>query len=567
MRQQFFSPLHPTPAAGRWQHPVWLMLTVSAWLAFVCNSALWRELANIVPTERPSLGFSAVLMLMLTALHMLLLSLFNWHYSLKIFAIFLLFSAGFGSYFMWTYHIIIDANMLLNVLQTDVREARDLFNWRLPATVFILSVLPSWLIWRWPVRHAALWQQSARNALSAALALGVFALLLWAVFQSFSSTMRNHMQLRSMMNPLNSVYALLDLGVVQRLQTPRPFVPLAVKAERQTSAPGSKPPLLVLVLGETARAANFSLGTYARDTNPQLRALQRARDGSVLSYRSINACGTSTATSVPCMFSHLGRNAFETRSQDDANLLDVLYSAGLGVLWLDNQSGCKGVCDRVPSVDVSDSQDAELCVQGECLDGILPKRLPLELAKLPPERRRQGVVVVMHMMGSHGPAYYKRSAPAQKTFLPECLANVLQDCTPQTLVNAYDNSLRYTDHVLAQTIAWLKTQEKIYSTAMMYVSDHGESLGENNLFLHGMPYALAPTTQTKVPLITWLSPAMQKHAEIDSNCFSAQTTVTAQQHSHDGLFHSASALLGVRHAWLRKDWNWYANCPATKTKD
>jgi lipid A ethanolaminephosphotransferase len=539
-----------------WQRPWALTISLSLWLASVCNAPLWREFFNIPAAERPGAWFAVVLLLMLCAFHLLLLSLFSWRYGLKAFAIVLLWLAGFGSYFMWTYHITIDATMLVNIVQTDVHEVSDLFNWRLPVQVLLLAALPSYGVWRWPVQFAATGQQSLRNLLAALLALGVFVLLLWAVFQSFSSTMRNHTQLRSMMNPLNSVYALLDLGFSSPLLPKRHFVPLAENAHLTPRANNSKPSLLVLVVGETARAANFSLAGYARETNPELKALRQAYGAQGFSYQTIQSCGTSTAISVPCMFSHRGRVAYGFRKHDEANLLDVLQSAGLAVLWLDNQSGCKGVCERVPSVDTSETQDPELCAEGECQDGILPKRLPIEFDKLAPERRSKGAVVVMHMMGSHGPAYHHRSPIEYKHFEPECHANVLGVCTQQALFNAYDNSLRYTDWVLGQTVAWLQTQAAVYNTALIYVSDHGESLGENNLYLHGMPYALAPDQQTQVPLITWLSPAMQQHTGLRAKCIQRNPALL----THDALFHSVLDLLDVSHPHLRKDWSWFANC-------
>ena len=117
--------------------------------------------------------------------------------------------------------------------------------------------------------------------------------------------------------------------------------------------------------------------------------------------------------SLPCMFSSLGKDRFTSRSAEHENLLDVLQAAGLAVLWIDNQSGCKGVCDRVVSASTADLAGtpaaARLCRDGECLDEALLEGLDARIAALPPERRRNGVVVVLHQMGSHGPAYSRRS--------------------------------------------------------------------------------------------------------------------------------------------------------------
>jgi lipid A ethanolaminephosphotransferase len=240
------------------------------------------------------------------------------------------------------------------------------------------------------------------------------------------------------------------------------------------------------------------------------------------------------------MFSPQGRETFDGGDTHQENLLDVLQRAGLAVLWLDNQSGCKGVCDRVPHTDTRNLNLPDICPEGECFDEAMLRALPGELARLDPERRARGTVVVMHQMGSHGPAYYKRSPPAMKLFQPECTSHALQECPPEQIQNAYDNSLRNTDHLLAETVRWLQTLQR--PTALVYVSDHGESLGEKGLYLHGMPYRMAPTEQTHVPMLTWASKPLQQAQGLRLDCLRAQA---AQPWSHDNLFHTMLGLARV----------------------
>jgi lipid A ethanolaminephosphotransferase len=256
------------------------------------------------------------------------------------------------------------------------------------------------------------------------------------------------------------------------------------------------------------------------------------------------------------MFSHLGREAFGARAADSENLLDVLQHAGLAVLWLDNQAGCKALCDRVASAGTLGVRDPALCADGECLDEILLQGLDARIAALPAQRRANGVVVVLHQMGSHGPAYSRRSPPQYKRFLPECTSVNLQDCSRQELVNAYDNTIAYTDHVLASTIGWLKRQPQ-FDTALVYVADHGESLGENNLYLHGMPYGIAPDVQKRVPWITWLSPGFAQRTAIDAQCLRARRDAPL---SHDHYFHSVLGLLPVQTAAYDRSRDAYAAC-------
>ena len=165
------------------------------------------------------------------------------------------------------------------------------------------------------------------------------------------------------------------------------------------------------------------------------------------------------------------------------------------------------------------------------------------------------VVLVMHQMGSHGPAYYKRSPPAMKLFQPECTSHALQECPPEQIQNAYDNSLRNTDHLLAETVRWLQTQQR--PTALVYVSDHGESLGEKGLYLHGMPYAMAPDEQTHVPMVVWLSARMQHASGVTPDCVRGEA---ARPWSHDNLFHSVLGLAGVQTGSYRRPLDLFAAC-------
>jgi lipid A ethanolaminephosphotransferase len=284
-----------------------------------------------------------------------------------------------------------------------------------------------------------------------------------------------------------------------------------------------------LVVGETARSDHFSLNGYARATNSQL-----AKE-TVLSFTNAWSCGTNTAVSVPCMFSHLGKAAFEDSDVRYETLLDVLQRAGMAVVWIDNQAGCKGVCDRVPTVNTAALQDPNHCSTGECRDAVMLTVIDAEIAKLPAVARAKGVVVVMHQMGSHGPAYYKRSSPQHKTFQPECTNNALNVCDTAHVVNAYDNTIVATDDFLAQTIAWLKGKSASHRAAMMYVSDHGESLGENNVFLHGLPYRIAPDAQKRVPWVVWRAAPV-------TGC---PSQFEATKLTHDAYFHTVLGMLDV----------------------
>ncbi len=521
-------------------------------MASLANWPLWTTL-NRLPEMGSTRGhlFTLALYGMVTALTALVLTLASWRWSIKpVLALFLL-AAAAGAHFMGTYNVVIDATMMVNVLQTDARETRDLLSLRLFASLLLLAVLP--LVWllRLRVQRLGAWPQIKRNLLSALLAVALMAALLMVFFADMSATMRNHKSVRYLINPLNSFYALTTLAMASQATPSGPPAVVGADARLAARPAGRKPVLLLLVIGETARADHFSLNGYSRPTNPRLASLN------VLSYREVSSCGTSTATSLPCMFSVYGKASFESEKQPRENLLDVLQRAGLAVLWLDNQAGCKGICDRVAHAEASNGPGLPpaLCSDGECLDEALLHGLDARLAALPAGRREQGVVVVLHQMGSHGPAYWKRSPENRKPFQPECRTNVLQQCDQQSLINTYDNSIAYTDHVLGGAITWLGEHVGGYETSMLYVSDHGESLGENNLYLHGLPYAFAPREQKHVPWLMWFSPAAANVLKPD--CMQAQRDTPL---SHDNLSHTVLGLMGVQTEVYREPLDLVAAC-------
>jgi lipid A ethanolaminephosphotransferase len=517
------------------------------------NLPLWREMLDLSLIDGPrGVMFAIGTALTISAALAVLLGLLAWRWTLKPAITLLLFAAAFGAYFMLTYHVVIDPTMMTNVLQTDVHEAADLLSLRLVATLMLLAVVPAVLVWRQPVQYRRWPRRALFNAMTVAGALAVLVGSLLANYQPMASAMRNHHDLRYLANPLNSLYALgrLAAGPLQAKALPLRTIGEDARLAAAAVPPG-KPPLLVLVLGETARSGNFGLNGYARDTTPELAKLN------VSSLRNVWSCGTSTAASVPCMFSHLGRQEFIKEDRNDETLLDVLQRAGLAVLWIDNQAGCKGVCARVPSISTASFADPSQCAGGECFDGVMLDKLDEHIAALPAERRARGVVLVMHQMGGHGPAYFKRSPPDFKRFMPECQSNVLPDCSRDQLVNAYDNTIAYTDHFLASTIHWLQQREAMWSGAMLYLADHGESLGENNLYLHGIPYAVAPDVQKHVPWISWMSPQFAQQRGLNAACLAQKRDVPL---SHDNYFHSVLGLMNVATSVYRPDLDAYAGC-------
>jgi len=541
---------------ARPRSPQQVVAWLALYLAAAANWPLWRELAHLGGAPAIYLPTIAGMAVLLVCATVALLSLTAWPRWMKPLWAAVVLLAAFAQHFMLEYRVVMDPTMVANVLQTDPNEVRDLLNWRMAFHVLLVALLPALALWRLrvaPVRAmSGLWRNTALLLLSGAVAL----LAAVSMNRQLAPLMRNNVHLRYMMNPVASLYSAGAVLARPMFEHRRKLVPITAGTALGASYAGqARPPLFVLVVGETARADHFGIDGYARDTTPELAARK------VLSWRDVHSCGTNTLASVPCMFSHLGKQGYEARKDDHENLVDVLQAAGLAVLWLDNQAGCKGVCARIPNASayegLSPADRAALCVGEECLDDVMLKGLDARIAALPAERRAKGVVLVMHQMGSHGPAYYKRSAPDVKRFLPECRTNALAECGHAELLNVYDNSIAQTDRFLARTIDWLDAQSGRYDTALLYLSDHGESLGEYDLFLHGLPYGVAPEVQKHVPMVAWLGRGMRARRGLAPGCIEAGLDAPL---THDNLFHTVLGLMDVANPAYRRALDALASC-------
>jgi lipid A ethanolaminephosphotransferase len=307
--------------------------------------------------------------------------------------------------------------------------------------------------------------------------------------------------------------------------------------------------LLVLAIGETVRSASFGLSGYARQTTPELSQLD------LLVYPRVQACGTSTEVSLPCMFAPIGRRNYdEKRIRNEESLLHVLKRVGFDVKWIDNQSGCKGVCAGLAQERIRGDADPAFCDGERCLDGILLPRLAAAL-----KASSGDLVVVLHMLGNHGPAYSRRYPPEFRKFMPTCESLELSDCSRAEIVNAYDNAVLYTDHVVASIIRYLETQSG-RDAGLIYVSDHGESLGESGLYLHGLPYRIAPAVQREVPMLVWLSAGLERGSGLSRDCLQQGETGEV---AHDHLFHSVMGLLEEESVVREPSLDLFSRCRGT----
>jgi lipid A ethanolaminephosphotransferase len=529
-------------------HTETLLACALAFIVLTGNGPFWHAaLAGRTWAEPATLLFATALSVSLASLYFAFAAIFCTRHTVRPLVTVLLLVTAAASYFMGHYSVYLDRTMVRNIMATNYKEASELVGAGLIGHVVLFGVLPSALAW-WVQIKRRTWGRAALarvGLIVGALVLSVASLLL--VFADFASLMRNHREVRWLITPGNAIVALVHNAIDRGGVAPQqPRVVVAPDA-KVVAPPRERPLLFVLVVGETARAQNFSLYGYPRETNPEL-----AKRG-VTHFAHATACGTATEVSLPCMFSPFGRAHYDERQiATHESVLQVLARVGVNVLWRDNQSGCKGVCDGLPLQQTDIETMPGLCADGQCFDEILLHGMDQVL------RDRQGnLLVVMHQLGSHGPSYYKRYPPAFKRFQPACESDDLRRCDVQEIVNAYDNTLLYTDFFLGKLIDFLAEAQKTHDTAMLYVSDHGESLGEKGLYLHGVPYAIAPDVQTQVPFILWMSQAFRGGAGVDEACMRARAEKPV---SHDNLFHTLLGVFSVQTKIYDPELDIFAGC-------
>jgi lipid A ethanolaminephosphotransferase len=531
-------------------HVETVVLATAVYLMVVANGPFWRAaLAGRDWMAGASWLFAGAVFVALCALYFAFGVAVSNRYTVKPVLSALLLAGAACAYFMDRYGIYFDGAMLRNVLATDPREAAELLGWRMLLDIAVFGLLPALLVWWLRLKPRPLGRALAHRLGWFLLAIGVAVGSLLLVLADFASLMRNHKEVRHLITPGNVVAALASTTFGRSARAAGVKAPVGADARLGPAWQArSRPALFVLVVGETARAQNFGLNGYARQTSPELAR----RD--VVNFPHVQACGTSTEVSLPCMFSAVGRRRYdEDRILGQESVLHVLDRAGFQVQWRDNQSGCKGVCAGLPQQRLDQAGAGQPCAgTGQCLDEVLLQGLE-GIAR----DAHGNLFVVLHQLGSHGPAYFKRYPPEFRRFTPACESEDLRTCSDAEIVNAYDNSLLYTDFVLGRLIDLLERAQATHDTALLYVSDHGESLGEGGLYLHGMPYAIAPDVQKHVPLVMWLSPAFRRDFGIDLGCLRAGAAVPA---SHDNLFHSLLGVLDVRTSAYEVPLDLFAPC-------
>ncbi len=531
------------------RRPEILVLIVAVYVALVLNQPFWQKFLHVVAPHRVSdwlfvgaAGVAAVL------LAYLVLLAFSVKPLLAALVFILLPVTAAATYFMREYGIVIDAQIVRDVFETDSREAGDLITLGFIGYVVLLGLVPAMLFCLVPWTKRSWREETLVKLKFAAVSLVVCAAMLLPIWGDLLSLGREHRELKMTLTPTNYISALSAYWRREARRRVKTIAPYAEDAHRIASSSARKS-LFVIVVGETARADHFALNGYPRPTNP---ALSKVTD--LINYPHAYSCGTDTAQSVPCMFSGFGRTHFtNAKAEARQNLLDILKRVGIDVIWRENQAGCKGVCAHVKTETLTGHKVPTFFPSTENYDDILVDGLDARIASL-----LNDTVIVLHMMGSHGPAYWKRYPQQYETFTPACKDAQFSRCALPTIINAYDNSIIYSDHVLARLIGVLSgAASHGVDAGMLYVSDHGESLGEHGMYLHGMPYAIAPEAQIHVPMVVWLSPSMRESRGIELSCLLNRASGRVSQ---DNLFHSTLGIMRVASRVYDRSLDLFAAC-------
>ncbi|MNB64082.1 Phosphoethanolamine transferase EptA [compost metagenome] len=516
-----------------------IKFTLGCALFFTLLNALFiqRSWEIIAPAHLHDILFAASVPLVLFCGWVIIFSLINIPFIRKPLMILLTLGCAGATYFMYTYGAVIDQNMMVNIFETNSQEATALVTPQMLLWIAVIGLIPSIVLMFVRIRSGKWWYTLLMRVAAILGALMVIILVASVFYKDYASLFRNNKAIVKMVTPANYVSAIAKYSKNRWFAGDQTLVRIGQDAHKgPVILAQKKKTVLVLVIGEASRAENYSLNGYGRETNPQLK-----KQG-MINFPQASSCGTETAVSVPCMFSGMPRKKYDADlARHQEGLLDVLAHSGVNLLWRENDGGCKGACDRIPHTDMTQWKLDQFCKDKSCIDDVNLHRLDNVLDGL-----KQDSVLVIHLMGSHGPAYYQRYPQEYRQFTPTCDTNQIQDCDHQALMNTYDNTILYTDSVVSKTIDALKARQTTMNTALVYLSDHGESLGENGLYLHGTPYMLAPTQQTHIPFMFWLSPDYVNNFGVNEPCLRDQAAKTAV--SQDNLFSTVLGMMNVKSA-------------------
>lgn len=505
---------------------------IALYFGFVFNFPVTSKLVELASETSDSI-FAYFSPLLLSAAFIIIFSLFNIPYLRKPIFVTLVLSSSMASYATYKYGVMFDYGMIENIFETNTSEAYSYLNSNSLLYVLLFGLIPTILITKIHFRKKhPLSIRIMQKVVLVSLALATIAVIYALSYKNYVSVGRNNSYLNEMITP-SHIYNTAKYIKNTYFKEPLEYQKIGEDAQVLEGTNG-KPLLTVLVVGETARSMNIGYNGYNKNTNPYTEG------SDIISFQDVSSCGTATAHSVPCMFSNMSRDNYNkeiANSQDNA--LDIIQRAGTSVLWIENDGGDKAVAKNVNKIQVDPNDYPTYCTGGVCVDEVM-----LEVFNNNVDLNGiQNQLITFHIIGSHGPTYWKRYPKEHELFTPSCNRSDIENCSNEEIVNVYDNTIAYTDYVLAKTIEMLNKYKEEYNVALMYISDHGESLGENGLYLHGTPYLFAPEQQTQVPWFLWIDKAFEKAYSIDRQCL--KNNAQTKSYSQDNLFHTLLDFAGV----------------------
>lgn len=506
-----------------------LTLVISLVFTLFYNLSFFKKTLAVYEFNTTNALFLISIFVVLVFATNLFLSILRVKKIYKGFFLVVLLLSSLAAYVMDSYGVVVDETMILNIVKTDIHESADLFTFKLCFYVLFLFFIPAYLLYKTTIEDLPLKTEVYSRLKSILVSIVVIFVMVISCGKFYASFLREQKPLRYYTNPTYWIYSMGKFGGSFFKNPNRALQELGRGAT--IPAHDTDRDLIILVVGETARKDRFSLNGYGKKTNAYLEK------ENVVSFTNVTSCGTSTAISVPCMFSHFGRKNFNAdNASSTENLLDVLsHTKGVNILWRDNNSDSKGVAIRAKYEDYKSPSTNTIC-DPECRDVGMLVGLQEHIDKV----KEKDILIVLHQMGNHGPAYFKRYPKEFEVFKPVCQTSELSKCTNEEIGNAYDNAILYTDYFLSKVVGLLKNNSKEFSTAMLYISDHGESLGENGIYLHGLPYMMAPKEQKEVALLMWFGGAMEK----ETNYVALRKTLD-NPYSHDNVFHTILGMMEV----------------------
>ena len=509
----------------------WMIVVCAVYFSTVLNMSFWRFVVSRLDfSESGTIPFALSMPVALFLVLHICFSVLLWPYIAKPLMFVLLATSAGACYFMFTLNVLIDSEMIRNIFEARPHETFDMVTMSGALWVLVLGVIPGIALCFVKIRYQTFPREIVGRVIRITVSLAILLVLSFFFFKDYAAAGRNNKTAGKLLTPFNYIVSTRNYLRKQARQN----LPFIVIDEAPEHIPYEDPyaTVLVLMIGETARAMNFSLNGYERETNPKLSKQD------IINFPNVTSSGTATAFSLPCMFSHLGRNEFDIDSSyHSENLLDIMQKSGYDVLWIDNDGGSKGVSDRVATIDCMQEGNPAFRNGDTFFDEVLLDDLGERIAGL-----TKDTVIVLHMMGSHGPSYYRRYPDAFRVFTPTCDTAEIQNHPREEIINTYDNTILYSDYVVSEVIDMLKRFPQ-YESGMLFVSDHGESLGENGLYLHGMPYSIAPIEQTHIPMVLWMSETMRREDHVDYERLKEKSRSMVL--SHDNFFHSILGLVEV----------------------